>query len=413
MTLVAEITEGARISWEAIRANLLRSVLTTLGIVIGIVTVTLMATAMEGLNNSFRDAISFLGTDVLYVDTREWFIDSNTKWDTAAKREKITLPQVRAVERTMNMAKGVAPTVMHQIESVRYKSRASSMVTIIGTTEQFLITGGVTLTAGRFMTKAEANANRDVCVIGADVAERLFVNESPIGKKIHAGNESLEVIGTLEKRGSVLGAMSLDSQIIIPIGKMFRGFRWDPTCTIQVKVGDPAGIEAAREELRGLLRKIRKVPPGKDDDFAINQQEQLLAQFKKVSGVIATSGFFITGLSLFVGGIGIMNIMFVSVAERTHEIGIRKAIGAKRRTILLQFLIEAASICLIGGVIALALAAVCVEIARRMLPSMKVALSPEIVLLALSVALVTGIVSGFLPAWRAARMSPVEALRNE
>ena len=413
MNLVAELTEGARISWEAIRANLLRSVLTTLGIVIGIVTVTLMATAMEGLNGAFREAISFLGTDVLYVDTREWFIDSEAKFEAAIKRSKITLPQVRAVERGMNMAKGVAPTVMHQIESVRYKNRASSMVTIIGTSEQFIITGGITLAAGRFMTKAEAEANRDVCVIGADVADKLFLNESPLGQKIRAGNESLEVIGTLEKRGTVFGAMSLDSQIIIPIGKMFRGFRWDPTCTIQVKVGDPSRIDAAREELRGLLRKIRKVPPGKDDDFAINQQEQLLEQFKKVSGVIATSGFFITGLSLFVGGIGIMNIMFVSVAERTHEIGIRKAIGARRRTILLQFLIEAASICLLGGVIALLIAGGCVEVARRLMPVMKVALSPSVVLLALSVALVTGIVSGFLPAWRAARMSPVDALRNE
>ncbi len=412
MNLLAELTEGARISWEAIRANLLRSVLTTLGIVIGIVTVTLMATAMEGLNGAFREAISFLGTDVLYVDTREWFIDSDTKWDAVAKRGKITLPQVRAVERSMNMAKGVSPTVMHQIESVRYKNRASSMVTIIGTTEQFLITGGVTLTAGRFMTKAEASANRDVCVIGAEVAEKLFLNESPLGLKIRAGSESLEVLGVLEKRGSVLGKMSLDSQIIIPIGKMYRGFRWDPTCTIQVKVGDPAGIDAAREELRGLLRKIRKVPPGRDDDFAINQQEQLLAQFRKVSGVIATAGFFITGLSLFVGGIGIMNIMFVSVAERTHEIGIRKAIGAKRRTILLQFLIEAASICLLGGMIAVIIARGLVAIAGKMLP-MKVALSPSVVLLALTVALVTGIVSGFLPAWRAARMSPVDALRNE
>ena len=413
MNLLAELTEGTRISTEAIRANLLRSVLTTLGIVIGIVTVTLMATAMEALNGAFRDAISFLGTDVLYVDQREWFIDGHTKWDAVAKRSKITLPQVRAVEQAMNMTAGVAPTVMHNIESVRYKNRSSGMVMLIGTNEQFLTTGGVTLTAGRFLTKAEAGGNRDLCVIGWDIAEKLFLNEPPLGQKIRAGSESLEVIGVLEKRGSVMGGMSLDNQVIIPIGKMFRGFRWDPSCTIQVKVGDPARVPAAREELRGLLRKIRKVPPGQDDDFAINQQEQLLAQFRKVSGVIATSGFFITGLSLFVGGIGIMNIMFVSVAERTHEIGIRKAIGAKRRTILLQFLIEAASICLLGGVIALALAAGLVQIARQFLPVMKVALSPSVVLLALGVALVTGLVSGFLPAWRAARMSPVDALRNE
>jgi putative ABC transport system permease protein len=309
------------------------------------------------------------------------------------------------------MVWAVAPTVMHQIDSVRFENRASSMVTLIGTTEQFLITGGVVLASGRFMTKAEAEANRDLCIIGSDIAEKLFPGESPLGKKIRAGNESLEVIGTLEKRGSVLGAMSLDSQVIIPLGKMFRGYRWDPSCTIQVKVGDPARIDAAREELRGLMRQIRRVPPGKPDDFAINQQEQLLAQFRRVSGVIATSGFFITGLSLLVGGIGIMNIMFVSVAERTHEIGIRKAIGARRRTILLQFLIEAAALCVISGVIAIGIASGLVEIARRFLP--QVAMSPTVVLLALAVAICTGLVSGFLPAWRAARMRPVDALRNE
>src|SRR6266481_2604824 len=247
MNLFSEVTEGMRISWDAIRSNLLRSVLTTLGIVIGIVTVTLMATAIEGLNGAFRDAISFIGTDVLYVDQREWFIDSEPKWQAAAKRAKITRAQVAAVEKSMNMARGVAPTVMHSLDSVRYKNRSSGMVMIIGTNEQFLITGGVTLTSGRFMTKAEANADRDLCVIGAEIAEKLFLHESPLGQKLRAGNESLEVIGVLEKRGSVFGHMSLDNQMIIPIGKMFRGFRWDPSCIIQVKVGDPRGLEAARE----------------------------------------------------------------------------------------------------------------------------------------------------------------------
>jgi putative ABC transport system permease protein len=205
--------------------------------------------------------------------------------------------------------------------------------------------------------------------------------------------------------------MSLDNQIVIPLGKMVRGFQWDPSCTIQVKVGDPGNIESAREEVRGLMRKIRKVRPGEDDDLAINQQEQLVDQFKRVSAVIASSGFFITGLSLFVGGIGIMNIMFVSVAERTHEIGIRKAIGAKRRTILLQFLIEAASICLIGGVIALVIARGLVELGRYYVPD--IGLSSAVIAMALAVAFSTGIIAGFLPAWRAAHLSPVDALRNE
>ena len=411
MTLRSELTEGVRIAVEAIRGHLLRSVLATLGIVIGIVTVTLMATAMESLNGAFSEAISFLSTDVLYVDQREWLIGSNPKWEAAAKRAKITRPQVEAVERELGGVLGVSPTVMHQIDYVRYGKRSSSQVTIIGTNEQYLVTGGVTLSAGRFLTKAEAAANRDLCVIGAEIADKLFVGESPLGHKIRAGSELLEVVGVFEKRGSVLGHLSLDNRLIIPLGKMFRGFRSDPSCTIQVKVGDPARVPAVLEELRGLLRRIRKVPPGVDDDFAINQQVQLLEQFRSVSGVIARAGFFITGLSLLVGGIGIMNIMFVSVAERTHEIGIRKAIGARRRTILLQFLIESAAICLLGGFVALVFARGMVEIATHFLPH--VSLSLSVVGLALSVAGVTGVIAGFLPAWRASRLSPIEALRDE
>lgn len=411
MKLSSEIKEGIRISIEAIRGNLLRSGLTTIGIVIGVVTVTLMATAIEGLNNSFRNAISFMGSDVLHVSRREWFIDSDEKWRAQSKRRKITLMDARAVERSLGMTQGIAPAVEFNVASIRYKDRSSNMVRVVGTNEQFLVTGGVSVASGRFMTKTEAYANRDVCILGSEVAANLFVDESPLGQKIRVGNLPLEVIGVLEKRGTILGKVSLDNQIIIPIGKMVAGYRWDPSCTIQVKVGDPGRVIEVREELRGLMRKIRKVAPGKDDDFSINQQEQLLNQFRRVSAVIATTGFFITSLSLFVGGIGIMNIMFVSVTERTAEIGIRKALGARRRTILLQFLIEAIAICLLGGAVALVIAFGLVQIARHYLPG--VSMSPSVVLLALAVASVTGVVSGFLPAWRAARMTPVNALRNE
>lgn len=411
MSIITEIVEGVRISWEALRGNLMRSVLTTVGIVIGIVTVTLMATALEYLNTAFRDAISFLGTDVLYVDRNEWFVDSNRRFDRMQRREKITLAQVREVEEGLGNVRGVAPTVMHGVDGLRYGDRSTGMVLMIGTNDQFIITDGVALASGRFMTKAEAEANRDLCVIGADIAEKLFEKESPLGKRITAGDERLEVIGVFERRGSVLGGMSLDNQIVIPIQKMTRSFRGDPSCVIQVKVGDTARIAETREELRGLMRKIRRIPPGGEDDFAINQQEALVGQFGKVSAIIATAGFFITGLSLFVGGIGIMNIMFVSVAERTQEIGVRKAIGARNRTVLMQFLIEAAAICLLGGIVAVIIARGLVEVARIYLP--KVGMSWHVVLLALVVAIATGLVSGFLPAWRAARMRPVDALRKD
>ncbi|HOP99122.1 MAG TPA: FtsX-like permease family protein, partial [Verrucomicrobiota bacterium] len=162
--------------------------------------------------------------------------------------------------------------------------------------------------------------------------------------------------------------------------------------------------------LRAVMRRIRGLAPAEPDDFGINQQDQFVQIFHRLGGTIAAIGLFITALSLFVGGIGIMNIMFVSVAERTREIGIRKAVGAKRRTILLQFLIEAACICLLGGCLALAIAWPLTLVMQRFMPA---ALSPPIVLIALMVSLITGVISGFLPAWRAARMNPVDALRNE
>ena len=409
MTLVVEIREGLWIAWDAIRANKLRSVLTTLGVIIGIVTVTLMGTAIEGLNRAFLTSISALGADVLFVDRRGWFISSHAEWVKVAKRRTITLAQARAVQRQMTLARAVAPMIGIP-QPVKFRNRSASRVDVIGTTEDFPITSGVSVAAGRFLSSGEVEGGRPVCVVGQEVAEKLFPRESPLGRKIQVGSASFEVVGVLEKQGSFLGAVSLDSQVIVPIRQVVSSFWSDPECLIEVKVIDLARLEDAKEELRGILRKIRQVPPGEPDDFAINQQEQFITKFNRVAGTIASVGLFITGLSLFVGGIGIMNIMFVSVAERTREIGIRKAIGARRRTILLQFLLEAASLCLLGGAIALAIAYPITLILGRFIPA---TLSLPVAVLALLVSLLTGLVSGFLPAWRAARMNPVDALRNE
>jgi putative ABC transport system permease protein len=409
MNFLTELKEGLVISWSAIRANKLRSVLTTLGIVIGIVTVTLMGTAIEGLNRAFLKSISFIGADVLYVHRFNWVNHSQEEWLKMQKRRPITLSEADALQRQLTMARAIAPAADTD-QRVQYKTRRSDNVTIIGTTDQYLATSSVSIADGRFLSTPEVEGGRPVCVIGSAVATNLFQRESPLGNKIMIGPRSFEVVGVLEKQGSFLDGGSLDNQAVIPL-KQFVTVFWNyPDYQIQVKVSQLEQLDEAKEELRTVMRRIRRVAPNQPDDFAINQQDQFVDMFHRVAGTIASIGLFITGLSLFVGGIGIMNIMFVSVAERTREIGIRKAIGAKRRTILVQFLIEAATICLIGGSLGLGIAWPLTLLMQKFMPA---TMSPTIVAIALLVSLVTGVLSGFFPAWRAARMNPVDALRNE
>ena len=346
---------------------------------------------------------------MLHVSRFSWFINSHKEWLKSQSRPEITLAQIRALEEQLTLARAVAPYTEWNTP-VRYKNRSSRRVSAIGTTEKFQLTSGVNLAQGRFLLDTEVSGGRPVCVIGSGVASNLFLTESPLGKTIRLGEYPFEVVGVVAPQGNFLGKFSLDNQVFIPVQQMLACFTRLPFTTIQVKAISVEKLKDCEEEVRGALRKIRRVQPGEGDDFSINQQENFVSTFNRVAGTIAAVGLFITGLSLFVGGIGIMNIMFVSVAERTREIGIRKAIGARRRTILLQFLIESAAICLIGGLVGLAIAYPLTFLMNHFLPAQ---MSLTAAGAALSVALITGVVSGFLPAWRAARMNPVDALRNE
>jgi putative ABC transport system permease protein len=407
MNFLTEVREGLSISWSAIRANKMRSVLTTLGIIIGIVTVTLMGTAIRGLNTAFANSISMFGTDVFYIQKFSWF--SEEPWWKVRKRRDIYLADGQAFIRNANSAWVVALESVG-IGTVKQANNTATGVVLIGTTEAEAVTGALNLKEGRFLTGAEVDGARPVCVLGADLANSFFPQGAPIGSQVRINEANFEVVGVLAKRGKFLGLENLDNTVYIPVTRFVRRFAFFPGIRIVVKVGNLSAIEDSKEEVRGVMRRVRRLAPGDEDDFGVNSLEVLVANFRKLSAIIGSVGLFITGLSLFVGGIGIMNIMFVSVAERTREIGIRKAIGAKRRTILLQFLIEAATICLLGGLIGMMIAWAATLILRNFMPA---SMSPMIVSIALSVSIVTGVIAGFLPAWRAARMNPVDALRNE
>jgi putative ABC transport system permease protein len=402
-----ELKEGLIISFRAIRANKMRSVLTTLGIVIGIVSVTIMATAIEGVNRAFDKSAAAFGTDVLYVQKWPWV--SNEDWATIRNRKNLEVQYASKIERQSMFADAVAPVVgtRKRLAQGTYSMEDGF---VSGTTHQYINAAGVTLSDGRFFTAEESSAGRPVAVIGATVAETLFPRGDPLGKVIRVGGFPYIIVGVAEKQGGLFGEFTSDKRVFIPLFSFQHQFGSRRDVTIQVRVADLKQMEDAKIELEGLMRKIRGLPPGKPNDFNINQQEILTQTFGGISLVIASIGLFITGLSLFVGGIGIMNIMFVSVTERTKEIGIRKAIGAKRRTILMQFLVEAAALCLIGGLIGLLIAFPLSLIVDQFLPT---AMPLSVVGIAILISLVVGVISGFMPAYRAARMDPVEALRYE
>ncbi len=406
--LLTEFKEGLLISLQAIRANKMRSALTTLGIVIGIVSVTLMGTAIEGLDRAFNKSIAAIGADVLYVQKFPW--GGGQDWWRIRNRRDIQIRHERAIEKQASLAQAVTP-VTGTRRQVKYERKLVENVVVVGTDADFIETAGATIAFGRFFTPMEADGGRPVCAIGSEIAVNLFPNENPIGKTIKVGNYAYRVVGVFERQGNFLGMESLDNRVYIPINRFFSEFANSRQgIQVWVKAVSLDQVENAKEEVRGIMRKARGLKPRDEDDFAINQQEILIQTFNSIGVVIAGVGLFITGLALFVGGIGIMNIMFVSVTERTKEIGIRKAIGAPRRAILLQFLVESAALCLLGGIIGLATAFPLSLIIDQVLPT---AMPVSIVIVALLVSIFVGIVSGFLPAYRASRLDPVDALRYE
>jgi putative ABC transport system permease protein len=399
------ILESIRTAWTSIFANKLRSSLTMLGIIIGVAAVVLLVALGNGFQSSLQTTFENLGANALYVsgttDKTVTIIRPLTFDDAQALADKSLAPDIALVAPTLN--KGVSASYGNNNVNVQ----ATGITPVIGEIKSY------TLTAGRFITDQDVATRDNVVVLGWQTTQDLFGSQSAVGQNIRVAGGRYQVVGTVEKMGGFTG----DSFILMPLTTMQSKISGGTNVqTIAVKAASPDQVDDAIAEITSILRARHYVMPGGSDDFQIRDMRDILNTFQ---AQLATFSIFLSAvgaISLLVGGIGIMNIMLVSVSERTREIGIRKAIGAKRRDILVQFLIEAAVLSLSGGLIGLALALIGSLFMRNIPLGQLTAgaqISAGVVILALAVSIGIGVISGTYPAFRAAQLDPIESLRHE
>ena len=397
--------ENFIISISAIFENKVRSFLTALGIIIGVYSVTMMGTLIAGLDKTFEGSMSFLGKDVLYISRWEWFGDM--EWWEVRNRPRIRPEYVAKVKDKSQYALAVAP-VMQRGASLSYNEN-ETRTQIFGTNVDYMETISTNIAEGRFFTNSEDRLGKRVTIIGDGIKKAFFGDVNPIGKYIKIDNMKFKVIGVLEEQAKFLGLFSTDKQAVLPFGAYKRIFSKRGFMRLSIKVPQDK-LEESVDEIRFIMRNIRGLKPSQKDDFAINQTKAFEKQYLALKIAIGGTGTFITLLSLIVGGIGVMNIMFVSVKERTKEIGVRKAIGATKTMIRGQFLMEAITICSLAGLVGLSLAYVSSSLLNKIFPS---TLDLGLAIFAIIMSMIVGIIAGLIPSIKASNLDPIDALRYE
>ena len=397
--------EAVRLAAQAIRRNALRSFLTVLGVVIGVGAVIAMVTIGNGTTLQVQSEISALGTNLLFVRPGRGFGPRE------AGARNFTLADASAIEHQINGLQAVAPTASASAKAVY--SNQNRTTTITGTTDGFFVARNWAVVAGREFTEAELRSGKTVCIIGATNRTELFGNADPIGTKIRLDTVSCDVIGLLEAKGQSSFGQDQDDTVLMPIRALQRRFTGSTdVSSILLSAVDGVDTAKVKRDATYLMRERRHINADEDDDFSINDMAEMVSTLTSTTRILTGLLAAVAAVSLLVGGIGIMNIMLVSVTERTREIGIRLAIGAEERQVLMQFLVEAVVLSLFGGLIGIGLGLGLSGLASLGL-GVPFTLNPTIITLAFVFSAAVGVGFGYFPARRAAHLDPIEALRHE
>ena len=406
------VTENFRIAFAAIRANKMRSVLTTLGIIIGVAAVIGVVSIVQGLQHTINQQLQGVGATFMMVfpDT-----DQGRHGGIATARQvRLTWEDGKAIEDQVPGIAMITP-VLTGSEQVKYRNRSHRPDNIQGVNEDYPEVNNFTVDLGRFISKIDLEHRRKVAVIGPEVAEELELGSDPIGKEIYLGTTPATVIGVMEARGQALGR-DFDNQVFVPFDAAVSlfGRNAGDLIQLQIQAESPERVDEIEDGIERVLRQRHRIPPGERDDFTIIKQDELLETFNNILGGVTAVVGGVVSIALLVGGIGIMNIMLVSVTERTREIGVRKAVGARRQDILVQFLIEAVTLSLVGGALGLLGGYGLGAMAASLIPNFPPAYVPLwAVGLAFGFSALVGITFGTYPASKASRLDPIDALRYE
>lgn len=406
------LRESILFALHAINANKLRTFLSLLGITIGIFAIISVFTVVDALENNVRKDVEKLGSNVVFIQKWPWAFGADYPWWKYYQRPLPAFIEMEQLKQRTSLVEAFSYEA-YISKTVKYRNNSVENADIGAVSHDYYKISGFDLSEGRYFTEAESSAGRPVAVLGAEVAKSLFGDKSPLGAQILTLGRQLTVIGVFAKEGSSILDNTSDNMVMMPVNFArnlinLRSEQIQPF--IEAKAKEGVSNAEMMDELVGAMRSIRRLRPTEDDDFALNESKLLSNQVGSLFSVVGIAGWVIGGFSILVGGFGIANIMFVSVKERTHIIGIQKSLGAKNYFILLQFLSEAIVLCLIGGLMGLFVVFILSLIATHVM-EFNVTLTFSKVIMGLTISSVIGIVSGFLPAWSASKLDPVEAIR--